>query len=267
MQNTLNSHPQEHLTGPARRPVFRENPSLKHLARMADGWESIPVHQPTSLNQSASSDPRVSLEMRHHIELLRTRIQLHMNKNDWRSLAIASPTAGCGKSSIALEIAHSLSQQADVRVVLLDFDFRRPSLAHMIGVAQTVALDEFIRGADEFPASARRLRENLAFAGNSAPASCDEDFLQSRHVPLSLASIQEQFQLDIVVIDTPPLLESPDFLKFAVHVDCALLIAEAEKTTVQEIDLCEREIAAQTNMLGVVLNKCRHMDKHGGYYT
>ena len=48
-------------------------------------------------------------------------------------------------------------------------------------------------------------------------------------------------------------------------VDCALLIARAEVTTVAQIDACEREIAEQTNVLGVVLNQYRHEDDTTGY--
>ena len=47
--------------------------------------------------------------------------------------------------------------------------------------------------------------------------------------------------------------------------DCALLVAAAGATTLREIDVCERDLAAQTNVLGVILNKCRYMEKDYGY--
>jgi protein-tyrosine kinase len=48
-----------------------------------------------------------------------------------------------------------------------------------------------------------------------------------------------------------------------------MMLAKAESTTVAQIDFCEKEIAEHTNVLGVVLNQCRHLDElnHSeGYY-
>ena len=48
-------------------------------------------------------------------------------------------------------------------------------------------------------------------------------------------------------------------------VTIALLVAFAEETTPNQIDLCEREIAEHTNVAGVVLNKCRFPVEDDGY--
>jgi len=44
-----------------------------------------------------------------------------------------------------------------------------------------------------------------------------------------------------------------------------LIVAGAGTTTAAEIDVCERDLASQTNVLGVVLNKCRYMPTESGY--
>jgi BioD-like phosphotransacetylase family protein len=61
------------------------------------------------------------------------------------------------------------------------------------------------------------------------------------------------------------MLASDDNVGFLGNVDCALLIAAAESTTLSNIDLCEKELAQLTNVLGVVLNKCRYPDDSVGY--
>jgi len=68
-----------------------------------------------------------------------------------------------------------------------------------------------------------------------------------------------------VLFDMPPLLAGDDALAFIGHVDCVLLVAAAETSTIEEVDTCERELAAHTNVLGVVLNKCRYPDRQYGY--
>ena len=77
--------------------------------------------------------------------------------------------------------------------------------------------------------------------------------------------IEAQFRPDIMIFDTPPLFAGDDTMAFLDQVDCALLIAEAEKSTIEDIDKCEQELAARTNVLGVVLNKCRYLSRHEEY--
>jgi len=42
------------------------------------------------------------------------------------------------------------------------------------------------------------------------------------------------------------------------NVDCVILVVAAEYSTLGEVDICEQELAANTNIAGVVLNKCRY---------
>ena len=60
-------------------------------------------------------------------------------------------------------------------------------------------------------------------------------------------------------------LVSDDVMGFMGQVDAVLLVAAAETTTTKEIDACERELAGQTNVMGVVLNKCRYANEGYGY--
>ncbi|MEL6210616.1 MAG: chromosome partitioning protein, partial [Pseudomonadota bacterium] len=69
----------------------------------------------------------------------------------------------------------------------------------------------------------------------------------------------------VMLFDLPPLLVNDDAMAFLGHVDCALIVAAAEKTTVKEIDRCERDVASQTFVLGVILNRCRYMERSDSY--
>jgi len=56
------------------------------------------------------------------------------------------------------------------------------------------------------------------------------------------------------------MLVSDDALAYLDQVDCALMVAAAEETTVAEIEKCGKDLAMRTQVLGVVLNKCRYME-------
>ena len=77
--------------------------------------------------------------------------------------------------------------------------------------------------------------------------------------------IEEAYQPDLVIFDLPPILSSDDTLGFISNVDCALLVAMAEKTTAENIDLAESELAAHSNVAGIVLNRCRYVGGQYGY--
>ena len=71
---------------------------------------------------------------------------------------------------------------------------------------------------------------------------------------------------DVIVYDLPPMLQSDDAMAFLPQLDCVLLVAGAEKSRLDEVDKCEQELSEQTNVLGVVLNKCRYTGADYGYY-
>ena len=91
------------------------------------------------------------------------------------------------------------------------------------------------------------------------------ELLQARSTITTLERIQADYDPTAMLIDTPPVLVSDDTIGLVGHVDCVLIVAAAGATTIAEIDACEREVAGQTEVLGVVLNKCRFPDETAGY--
>jgi Mrp family chromosome partitioning ATPase len=61
------------------------------------------------------------------------------------------------------------------------------------------------------------------------------------------------------------MLATDDNVGFLPNVDCGLLVSAADSTSVAQLDICEKELSELTNVLGVVLNKCRFTDDEQGY--
>lgn len=198
-------------------------------------------------------------------DMLRSRMIRIFKDKGWRRLAITSPEAGCGKSTVALNLALSLARQKDLKVMLLDFDMRRPSLQRTLGFIPEKSLHEFLEAGAEFEQCAARMGENLIVALNAAPSRRPSELLQSQATREALDAVERRWRPDIVIFDMSPMLASDDNVGFLGNVDCALLVAAAESTTMPNIDICEKEIAQLTNVLGVVLNKCRYADDSVGY--
>jgi len=63
-----------------------------------------------------------------------------------------------------------------------------------------------------------------------------------------------------LIFDLPAVLVNADTRAFLNNVDCALIVTRANTTRYRQFDLCEREVAEQTNVLGVVLNAYQYGD-------
>lgn len=198
-------------------------------------------------------------------DVMRTRMLQQMRTNGWRRVAIVSPLPACGKSTVALNLAFSLVRQPGLRCILAEVDLRRPTLTAMTGIADHMAFPHVLDGTAPFAQEARRVGQNLAFAFCFRPARNPSERLQAPTVAPALQAITDDYAPDVMLFDTSPLMVADDTMAFLGHVDAALLIAAAEATTVKQIDQCEREIAGQTNVMGVVLNKCRYMGDDQGY--
>ena len=253
---------------PARRAPAAQ-PAPPADTRVQDAWALLP--ELTLAPRTIKRNRLVALSGGRDatgIDMMRTRVLQQMRDNGWRRLAITSPTAACGKSTIALNLAMSLQRQPDLRTMLMELDWRRPSLSQMLNIDRPLQFGAVLKGAADFADNALRYGPNLAIASNKTPVQEAAELLGAPRVPQVLAAIEAEYAPDLMIFDTPPMLVTDDMMAFARHVDCVLLVAGAEATTVAEIDVCEQELASQTNVMGVVLNKCRYMGESYdyGYY-
>ena len=198
-------------------------------------------------------------------DMIRTRILQAQKANGWRRIAITSPEPGSGKSTLALNLAFSLARQPEQHTILAEVDLRRPSLAKTLGLKQGYDFAAVLGGRETFEDNCCRIGPNLILTTNSGPARHPSELLQSDRAGEVLDAIDTKFRPTIMLFDLPPMLAGDDAMAFLPKVDAAILVAAAEKTTLKQIDLCERDIASQTNVLGIVLNKCRYMDRDRSY--
>jgi Mrp family chromosome partitioning ATPase len=199
-------------------------------------------------------------------DMMRTKILRAMRQNGWTSLGITSPTSGCGKTTTCLNLAFSLANQSDVRTVLVDLDLRRPVMARHLGLTQPQSIASVLQGTRPVAENFVRYGENLAIGTNAQAIRNSAELLLNASTGKGVAAIKAAFAPHVLIYDLPPLLLSDDAVAFLPHLDCVLLIAGAEKSRLDEVDTCERDLAEHTNVLGVTLNMCRYTDEEYGYY-
>ena len=196
---------------------------------------------------------------------LRTRLLYLMRDKGWKRIAVTSPGPGCGKSTVALNLALSLARLADVRTLLIDADMRRPAMARLLGASAHHQIADVLAGKAKVGQNMLRIGANLAVGTNRMPVAHTAELLQSPGLAEALDRIEAELQPDLMLFDLPPMQISDDTMAALGLVDCVLIVAAAESTTMQEIDRCERDLAARTNVAGVILNKARYLEKSEGY--
>lgn len=210
----------------------------------------------TTLSQSRGSGP---------YDLMRSRALRLMQENGWKTLAITSPNASCGKTTVTANLAFSLARQIDLKILVLDLDLRRPALHKVLSQRPADNFHDVLEGRIRAEDQLLRFGENLAFGLNHKAASKPSELLQSKRAVDKLNMLRDNYEPDLVLIDMPPMLASDDHVGFLPHVDCAMLVSAAESTTMNQLDVCEKELSELTNVLGVVLNKCRFNEADTDY--
>jgi protein-tyrosine kinase len=198
-------------------------------------------------------------------DMLRTKVLHLMRTNGWRRIGITSPLMGCGKSTIALNLAFSFARNPEMRIMLVDADLRRPSIATMLGITPSASLFSVLAGRVAFEGCALAFGPNLCFATNGRAHRSPSELLQLNQVAEELDRIDADYEPDVMLFDLAPILQTDDALTVLQRLDAVIIVAAAEVTSIKELDQCEADVAANTNVLGVVLNKARSLGQGYGY--
>lgn len=193
-------------------------------------------------------------------DILRTKVILQMRQNGWKRLAITSPMPKSGKTTTACNLALGLGRQREIRSILFDLDLRDPSVHAFFRYTPPHGIGEVLTGAVPFAEQAMRIGDNVAVSMAKGPENDPARLLLAEETAEVLDRIEAEFQPDLMIFDLPSVLVNDDTRAFLKNADCALLVIRADQTHYGQFDTAEREVAEQTNVLGVVLNAYRHGD-------
>ena len=189
-------------------------------------------------------------------DILRTEVLRSMDLQHWRTLAVTSPTPGCGKTVVSTNLALSIARQSDRQVCLVDLDLQSPQ------IASTLGLQEHGRSAGRRPERHRSGRRDDDRSGRKQPIGSAADRTTSESADLVASVAMKGFLQDLtgygqsrfLVIDLPPILTSHDVISILPQVDCVLFVVGVGVSQVSDIEECEKHLAT-TNVVRVVLNK------------
>lgn len=184
--------------------------------------------------------------------LLRTRVKRAENGRALRSIVITSPSKGDGKSLTAANLALTMAQEFHQRVLIVDADFRRPSIARLFGVSDSPGLSDVLLGGADLDAALVSLTEQrLTVLPAGTPPGRAAELLGSAGMRRVLDALRSRF--DRILIDMPPVAPVADVHIVAPMADGVLMVVRAGVTGKPAIEEALSGLDA-TKVLGLVLN-------------
>ena len=204
--------------------------------------------------------------------LLRTNLSFALASKDGgaRLLGVSSPCPQEGKSFTSINLAYSLAKDGQ-KVLLIDGDMRRPSVAGVLEMSRTPGLSNLLAGgnADEI-IHFGTLHENLdvLLSGDIPPNP--SELLGSEKMKRVIEEFSRQY--DYVIVDLPPVTAVADPLVMSKLLDGIVVVVRHGFTRKKNV----REAVRQLNfsgvrILGFVYNGFRHgssryYKRSGKYY-
>jgi len=180
-------------------------------------------------------------------------------------IAITSSVPQEGKSVTTVNLGLVMAEGGEHTILIVDADFRRTSLARMLGIKGVPGLAELVCGEAELsevlqPTPYPNLK--IIPAGASGDKNCAE-LLGGPAARAVLAGFRALFHYTF--LDTPPVTTVSDVSMLAPHCDGTIMVIEMRRTPEPIVQQAVRTL--QTNnvkVLGCILS--RHPDRPSRYY-
>lgn len=209
--------------------------------------EAIRIAANSPLLPFDGSDARAA----EQYKIMRTKLCHHPEQP--RMLLVSSPMAGDGKTISAANLAGALALLADLRVLLIDCDFRHSSLTKLLGFSSTTGLSEILRGEATLESSLISVEQfpNLYFLPAGAAVLNPSELLSTAKWQALLEVIRREFRF--AVLDAPPIGMVADYELLQLACDGVVLVARPDHTS-RRLWRKAVELVPKPKQLGVILN-------------
>jgi len=224
-------------------------------------------------------------------------VQLLGDSEETQSLAVTSAVAGEGKTTTAVHLGAALARRG-MRVVVADFDLRRPTLARLFAIPDGApGVTEILQGTARLsaalwsapvspdgarapePSAAGRARSggrqavdvkteggSLVVLPAGKPTSTGGSGSLFSRLPELLRELSPQ--ADIVLLDTPPALLAAGVAELSRSVDGLLVVVRQGVAPKRKLRTLARQAHAwRANLIGAVLNDTPREVGYGYYYS
>jgi polysaccharide biosynthesis transport protein len=177
-------------------------------------------------------------------------------KGRHRVIVVTSAHAKAGKTTSVFNLGLRLAESGR-RVLLIDGDLRRPTLASIFGLDQALGLGDILANSFDPTVAKELIRETLFpglfLLGSGLPRPNVAQLLHSNHLDSVLRELRPEF--DFILIDSPPMIPMTDARLLGQHADGVVLICRAGQTSVDQLVSIRSSFYRDgTEVMGTILN-------------
>lgn len=194
---------------------------------------------------------------------LRSSLEFVSVDSDRLAFVVTSSIPDEGKSLVSLNLALALTE-GDRRVLLVDADLRRPTLALSTGLPGGSGLTSILVGRVALADAVQQWNGLDVITSGPIPPNPSE-LLSSRAMADFIAQVTHDY--DVVVFDAPPMTAVVDAAIVARSLEGALVVADRTRVSRQQLaqtmELLEK---SGVHVLGLVLNRVAPIKSSSSYY-
>lgn len=180
-----------------------------------------------------------------------------------KKVLITSTIPEEGKTMVSANLAVSLAQRRNQKVLLVEGDLRRPALSARFGLGTLLGLSEWLQGSQDAIGSIYHLEEaGIWLLPAGSPPANPLELMQSERLTDLMDQLTGWF--DWILIDSPPIIPLADTSVWMRLADGVLMVAREGTTQKRQLQRGLQELD-RSKLLGVVLNSSTSTD-HNNYY-
>jgi len=222
----------------------------ERLEELFFGWDlrRYETHPIVVLEEESAISEQYKI-LREQLKRLRTEAGI-------RTIAITSPVKRDGKTTVSVNLAAAIALEYEEKVILIDADLRAPSVHRFFSGDGALGLTDFL--GSNAPGSVKGLVRDthlngLRYIPAGKPTRFASELLAKDKMRRLIEEVHAEFPGHMVIIDSPPVLATPDPLVLSRQVDGVIMVIRAGKTPK---DYLAKALSSfgPNKILGVVLN-------------
>jgi capsular exopolysaccharide synthesis family protein len=189
-----------------------------------------------------------------------TRLENLRTQKEFKSLQVTSGGIGEGKTTVSANLAVTFAKRGNYRVLLVEGDLHRPSLASLLGLTDSKGLVHWWSAHEQEISTYLCRLDAMPLWFLSAGTTCDHpsDILQSSRFAEAFTKFGTWF--DWIVVDSTPMLPTVDANLWSRLVDGSLLVVREGVASVRAL---KKGLEGLDNpkLIGTVFNEASEFDR------
>jgi protein-tyrosine kinase len=188
-------------------------------------------------------------------KLFKTQILTKTQIAGERTILITSSTDGEGKTFTAVNLAIMFAREIDQSALLVDVNFRNPSVVSVFGIQSTEGLTDYLLYNKPIPELLINPGiEKIALLPAGKPIQNPTEMLGSLKMQHLISEMKSRYPDRYIFFDGPSILTSVDTLVLSKYIDKTLLVVESGKVAPQKLSDAIK-LLGEEKILGIVFNK------------